>query len=78
MGYNYVRAGPYGTSPVQTVPARPIQISAHHHIDVCTDINKGIILRIGDSLTDGKQLRGNNNVIITRYSTSYFSIDVLF
>ena len=29
-----------GQSPVQTVPARPVQIRAHHHIDVYTDINK--------------------------------------
>ena len=29
-----------GQSPVQTVPACPVQIRAHHHIDVCTDINK--------------------------------------
>ena len=28
-----------GQSPVQTVPACPVQIRAHHHIDVCTDIN---------------------------------------
>ena len=29
-----------GQSPVQTVPACPIQIRAHHHIDVYTDINQ--------------------------------------
>ena len=28
-----------GLSPVQTVPACPVQIGAHHHIDVYTDIN---------------------------------------
>ena len=28
-----------GQSPVQTVSASSIQIRAHHHIDVCTDIN---------------------------------------
>ena len=28
-----------GQSPLQTVPACPIQIRAHHHIDVYTDIN---------------------------------------
>ena len=28
-----------GQSPVQTVPACPVQIRAHHHIDVYTDIN---------------------------------------
>ena len=28
-----------GQSPVQTVPACPIQIRAHRHIDVYTDIN---------------------------------------
>ena len=30
-----------GQSPVQTVPACPIQIRAHHHIDFKTDINNG-------------------------------------
>ena len=29
-----------GQSPVQTVPACPVQIRAHHHIDVYTDISK--------------------------------------
>ena len=29
-----------GQSPVETVPACPVQIGAHHHIDVYTDINK--------------------------------------
>ena len=29
-----------GLSPVQTVPACPVQIRAHHHIDGYTDINK--------------------------------------
>ena len=29
-----------GQSPVHTVPACPIQIRAHHHIDVYTDISK--------------------------------------
>ena len=28
-----------GQSPVQTVPACPVQIRTHHHIDVYTDIN---------------------------------------
>ena len=28
-----------GQSPIETVPACPIQIGAHHHIDVYTDIN---------------------------------------
>ena len=28
-----------GQSPLQTVPACPIQIRAHHYIDVYTDIN---------------------------------------
>ena len=28
-----------GQSPVQTVPACPVQIRAHHHIDVYTDVN---------------------------------------
>ena len=28
-----------GQSPIQTVPACPVQIRAHHHIDVYTDIN---------------------------------------
>ena len=28
-----------GQIPVQTVPACPVQIRAHHHIDVYTDIN---------------------------------------
>ena len=28
-----------GQSPVQTVPACPVQITAHRHIDVYTDIN---------------------------------------
>ena len=30
-----------GQSPVETVPACPVQIGAHHHIDV-TDINESI------------------------------------
>ena len=29
-----------GQSPVQTMPVCPVQIRAHHHIDVYTDINK--------------------------------------
>ena len=29
-----------GQSPVETVPACPVQIGAHHHIDVKSDINK--------------------------------------
>ena len=37
MGYNYVHA--YGTKSRKTVPACPIQIIAHHHTDVYTDIN---------------------------------------
>ena len=37
MGYNYGHV--YGQSPIQTVPACPIQIRAHHHIDVSTNIN---------------------------------------
>ena len=28
-----------GQSPVETVPACPVQIGAHHHTDVYTDIN---------------------------------------
>ena len=28
-----------GQSPIQTVPACPVQIRAHHRIDVYTDIN---------------------------------------
>ena len=28
-------------SPVKTVPARPVQIRAHHHMDVNTEINEG-------------------------------------
>ena len=43
-----------GQSPVQTVPACPVQIGAHHHIDVCTDIS--------DIL---KNLCTNFNLIIT-------------
>ena len=31
-----------GQSPVQTVPVCPIQIRAHHHMDVFTDINEKI------------------------------------
>ena len=31
--------GLYGTSPVETVPARPVQIRAHDHTDIYTDIN---------------------------------------
>ena len=30
-----------GGSPVQTVPACPVQTRVHHHINVCTDINNG-------------------------------------
>ena len=33
-----------GQSPVQTVPGCPVQIRAHHHIDVHTDINILVIL----------------------------------
>ena len=29
-----------GQNPEQTVPACPVQIRAHHHINVCADINK--------------------------------------
>ena len=32
-----------GQSPVETVPACPVQIRAHHHIDVCTDISNADI-----------------------------------
>ena len=32
-----------GQSRVQTVPACPIQIRAHHHIDVYTDINNATV-----------------------------------
>ena len=32
-----------GQSPVQTVPAGPVQIRAHHHIDVHTDINDRLL-----------------------------------
>ena len=28
------------TSPIETVPACPMQITSRHHIDVYTDINK--------------------------------------
>ena len=35
-----------GQSPVQTVPAYPIQIRAHHHIDVYTDIIQGKLFYI--------------------------------
>ena len=28
-----------GQSPLETVPACPVQIAAHHHTDVYTDIN---------------------------------------
>ena len=35
-----------GQSPVQTVPARPIQIRAHHYIDVCTDISNSTECRL--------------------------------
>ena len=31
-----------GQGPVQTVPACPVQIRAHHHIDFYTDINETI------------------------------------
>ena len=31
--------GGYGTKSVQTVPACSVQIKAHHHRDVHTDIN---------------------------------------
>ena len=33
-----------GQSPVETVPACPVQIGAHHHIDVHTDINRGFCI----------------------------------
>ena len=32
--------GLYQTSPIETVPACPMQIRSHHHIDVYADINK--------------------------------------
>ena len=35
-----------GQSPVQTVPACPVQIRAHHHIDVYTYINNAFIQRV--------------------------------
>ena len=40
--YLFRYLGLYGTSPIKTVtaPARPVQIRAHHDIDVQTDINK--------------------------------------
>ena len=31
-------------SPIQTVPASPVQIRAHHHIYVYTEINNAQIL----------------------------------
>ena len=31
-----------GQSPVETVPACPVQIGAHHYIDVYTDINNSM------------------------------------
>ena len=34
-----------GQIPVQTVPVCPVQIRAHHHIDVNTDINNDVIVR---------------------------------
>ena len=37
----HAHAPPCGkVSPVNTVTARPVQIGAHHHIDVYTDIKK--------------------------------------
>ena len=51
-----------GQSPVQTVPACPVQIRAHHHIDVYTDINKEKInvlkymeINAGDGNVEGPQ-----------------------
>ena len=35
-----------GQSPVQTVPACLVQIRAHHHIDVHTDINNSKVIVI--------------------------------
>ena len=32
-----------GQSPVKTVPACPVQIGTHHHIDVYIDINKCVM-----------------------------------
>ena len=60
--------GLYMTSPVKTVtvPARPIQIRAHHHIDIYTDINY--------SQKNGEQLRSNNDVITACNVTLYFSL----
>ena len=34
-----------GQSPVEAVPACPVQIGAHHHIDVYTDINEFNLVR---------------------------------
>ena len=34
-----------GQSPIQKVPACPIQIRAPHHKDACTDINKDEIVK---------------------------------
>ena len=42
-----------GQSPIQTVPACPIQIRAHHHIDVYIDINEQLRLLI---LVEPKQM----------------------
>ena len=44
-----------GQSAVQTVPACPVQIRAHHHIDVFSDINKKIFANIPDH--DSKSYR---------------------
>ena len=41
-----------GQSPIQTVPACPVQIRAHHHIDVYTDINKIVKIPCGGYLEE--------------------------
>ena len=35
-----------GQSTVQTVPACPVQIRAHHHTDVYTDINDWLVSKL--------------------------------
>ena len=34
----------FWTRPVKTVTARPVQIRAHYHIDICTGINNKALL----------------------------------
>ena len=60
-----------GQSPVQIVPACPVQIRAHHHIDVYTDINER------DTLLRQKQVSSVNIYIQFANTQSAFNVRLL-